>query len=109
VTRILTKVVEEGTGKPARIPGCRVAGKTGTAQKDEDRSKHTSSFIAFAPADNPALLALVVVDEPKGSIYGSKVAAPAVKAILEKGMAYLGVRSKEVVYAEGGGAGDADH
>jgi cell division protein FtsI (penicillin-binding protein 3) len=108
VTRMLEKVVEEGTGEPARIPGCRVAGKTGTAQKDSDRSKHTGSFIAYAPADDPALLVLVVVDEPKGAIYGSKVAAPAVRAILEKGLVYLGVRTKDLVLAEKGRAGDAD-
>jgi cell division protein FtsI/penicillin-binding protein 2 len=108
VTRMLVRVVEEGTGKPARIAGCAVAGKTGTAQKDSDRSKHTPSFVAFAPAEKPALLVLVVVDEPKGAYYGSKVAAPAVRNILEKGLAYLGVGQKEMVCAGGGRQGDVD-
>lgn len=107
VTRMLEKVVEEGTGKKAQIANCRVAGKTGTAQKDRDRSKHTASFIGFAPADRPAILTLVVVDEPKGSIYGGTVSAPAVGAILEKGLAHFGIRSDELVLADQRRGGDA--
>ena len=106
VTRMLVKVVEEGTGTKAQIPGCPVAGKTGTARKAQDRTRHTASFIAFAPADNPTLLALVVVDEPKGAIYGGSVAAPRVKKILQKGLAPLGVQSKSLVMAEDRRAGD---
>ena len=109
VTRMLQRVVEEGSGKAARISGCPVAGKTSTARKDGDWTKHTSSFVAFAPADDPALLVLVVVDEPKGAIYGSQVAAPAVGAILRKALAHMGVRSQELVHADGGGGGDAVH
>jgi len=107
VTRMLERVVDEGTGKKAQIANCRVAGKTGTAQKDCDRSKHTASFVAFAPADRPAIVALVVVDEPKGSIYGGTVSAPAVGAILEKGLAHFGIRSDELVIADRRRGGDA--
>jgi cell division protein FtsI/penicillin-binding protein 2 len=91
VRGMLTRVVEEGTGKAARIEGIQVAGKTGTAEKLPERKEVTSSFIAFAPADHPALLVLVVVDEPQGAHYASKVAAPHVKAILERGLAHLGI------------------
>lgn len=106
MTDMLEEVVKEGTGTEARIPGCRVAGKTGTARKAQDRTRHTASFVAFAPADDPALLVLVVVDEPKGAIYGGRVAAPRVKNILQKGLAHLGVRSRSLVMAEDGRAGD---
>lgn len=94
---ILEGVVSNGTGKNAYIEGYRVAGKTGTAQKIAPRGgylsdQHVASFIAFAPADNPRLATLVVVDDPKGyPYYGGTVAAPLVKAILEDSLNYLGV------------------
>jgi len=91
VREMLVRVVEEGSGKRARIPGIQVAGKTGTAEKLPQREEVTSSFIAFAPAEQPALLVLVVVDEPQGQHYASQVAAPSVKAILERGLAYRGI------------------
>lgn len=91
VREMLVRVVEEGSGKRARLPGIQVAGKTGTAEKLPQREEVTSSFIAFAPADKPALLVLVVVDEPQGMHYASQVAAPHVKTILERGLAHLGV------------------
>jgi|GEM_PF-655423 len=102
VTSMLVRAVEEGSGTPARIPGCKVAGKTGTAQNDKDRSRHTASFVAYAPADDPALLVLVVVKSPKGAMYGSKVAAPAVGAILRKSLAHLGIHSKGRIHTTEG-------
>lgn len=92
---ILQNVVLEGTGKAAQIKGYRVAGKTGTAQK-YDRSKggysstsHVASFVGFAPAENPALSMVVVIDEPKGQYYGGQVAAPVFREIASRVLRYL--------------------
>lgn len=84
---MLEGVVSEGSGKKAYIEGYKVAGKTGTAQKYEDghvaQGKYVSSFVGFFPSDNPQYLALIVVDEPQGTYYGSAVAAPVAKEIFE--------------------------
>jgi len=90
----LRRVVEEGTGKRARIPGRAVGGKTGTAQKYErdpatgrmrvSKTKYVASFVGFAPADDPTMVCAVVWDEPKGSIYGGSAAAPVVKRIIAR-------------------------
>ncbi len=84
---MLEGVVRDGSGKKAYIEGYRVAGKTGTAQKYEDgviaQGKYVSSFVGFFPADAPRYLALIIVDEPQGSYYGSTVAAPCAKEIFE--------------------------
>ena len=72
-----------GTASEASIPGYKLAGKTGTAQKPTGQrrllreTKYVASFIGFAPAANPRLLVAVMVDEPQGEIYGGLVAAPA--------------------------------
>jgi cell division protein FtsI (penicillin-binding protein 3) len=83
---LLQRVVEMGTGRAAAIPGYTAAGKTGTAQKavpgaGYSKSRYVASFIGFAPADRPRILIAVVVDEPKGKIYGGEVAAPVFSAI----------------------------
>ena len=82
---MLEGVVKEGSGKKAYIEGYKIGGKTGTAQKYEDghiaSGKYVSSFVGFFPADNPRYLALVVVDEPVGTYYGSAVAAPVAREI----------------------------
>ena len=91
VSHPMKNVVERGTGKSARINGLSIFGKTGTAQKlDSDtgaysNSKHICSFICGAPAENPQLLVLVMVDEPSGpgSHYGGTVAAPTASEILK--------------------------
>jgi cell division protein FtsI (penicillin-binding protein 3) len=84
---ILRDVTNEGgTGVSAKIDGYDVAGKTGTAQKAERgvyTKKRVSSFIGFVPADNPRLVALVVVDEPEVAVYGGVVAAPAFRNIAQ--------------------------
>ncbi len=84
---MLEGVVRDGSGKKAYIEGYRVAGKTGTAQKYENgaiaQGKYVSSFLGYFPADRPAYLALVIVDEPQGGYYGSTVAAPLAKEIFE--------------------------
>ena len=93
VTEILVGVVEEGTGKNARIKGVRVAGKTGTAQKVINgiysHDQFYASFIGFAPADNPRLAAIVVVDDPHPSYFGGTVAAPVFKEVIENALHYL--------------------
>ena len=86
---MLVKTVENGTGIEARIPGWNVAGKTGTAQKFIDgkysTTKFISNFVGFFPADNPQLLGLVLLDEPKiGYHWGSIGAAPTFKKIMER-------------------------
>ncbi len=84
---MLEGVVTEGSGKKAYIEGYKVGGKTGTAQKYEDghvaSGKYVSSFVGFFPADKPQYLALIIVDEPQGTYYGSTVAAPVAKEIFE--------------------------
>lgn len=99
---ILGKVVEEdGTGTQARIKGFLVGGKTGTAQKVEPGSgrysptKRTASFIGFLPLNDPKLLILVVIDEPRGQVYGGVVAAPAFNQIAVKTAYYLGIPPTE--------------
>lgn len=87
LAEMLEGVVKEGSGKKAYIEGYRVGGKTGTAQKFEDghlsQGKYVSSFCGFFPANNPQYLALIIVNEPQGTYYGSAVAAPVAKEIFE--------------------------
>jgi len=95
---ILESVVESGTGNRTYIPGYRVGGKTATSEKLPRRmGKYIASFLAFAPADDPRVMALVLIDEPQGAYYGGQVAGPAMKELLENILPYLGV---EPVYSE---------
>jgi cell division protein FtsI (penicillin-binding protein 3) len=84
-----------GTASEVSVPGYTLAGKTGTAQVAENgtysETRYIASFIGFAPAENPQLLAAVIVDEPQGEIYGGSVAAPAFGQIAEFALPYLGV------------------
>ena len=88
LSSMLEGVVRDGSGKHAYIEGYRVAGKTGTAQKYENgviaQGKYVSSFLGYFPANAPRYLALIIVDEPQGSYYGSTVAAPCAKDIFQK-------------------------
>lgn len=90
---MMGEVVSEGTGKNAYIPGYRIGGKTGTAQKIIDGryapGKYIGSFIGVAPVDDPQVTILVVVDDPNGIYYGGSVAAPIAKDILEETLQYL--------------------
>lgn len=93
---ILEKVVSEGTGINAYLPGYRVAGKTGTAQKagvgGYSQGKYVASFMGFAPADDPRVAILVVIDEPQGgSYYGGQIAAPIFKNLARDVLRYLNV------------------
>lgn len=96
--QLLESVVTNGSGNKAYIPGYRVAGKTGTAQKVVEghrgySNKVIASFIGFAPANNPQLLTMVLLDEPNSQItYGGVIAAPVVGNIFRDTLRYLGVR-----------------
>ncbi len=102
VRDILQSVVDKGSGKNAKIEGYEIGGKTGTAQKYGTdgkimTDKHVASFIAFAPADKPRYTVLVIVDEPDVPVdYGSIVAAPYVKMILQDTLQYAGVQPTNV-------------
>lgn len=89
---ILESVVSEGGGSKAHIEGYRIGGKTATSQTlPRSANKYISSFIGFAPADNPQVLALVVIHNPQGIYYGGTIAAPVVKTIFENILPYLGI------------------
>lgn len=95
VRTVLESVVENGSGKNAKIPGYRIGGKTGTSQKSVDgkitSSKLIASFMGVAPIDDPRYVCLILVDEPQvGTIFGSTVAAPFVKKVLESTLEYAG-------------------
>ena len=93
VRELLENAVNVGSGQNAYIKGYRVAGKTGTSEKiPRGQGKYVASFVGFAPANDPKVACLVVVDEPSlGSYYGGAVAAPVVGKILEDTLNYLGV------------------
>lgn len=95
---LMEGVVSEGTGSNAYVPGYRVAGKTGTAQKIIDGryapGKYIGSFVAVAPADDPKIAVLVIVDEPQGVYYGGSVAAPVAGDLIEETLNYLDVPPK---------------
>lgn len=89
---ILESVVAQGSGKNAYIPGYKIGGKTATSQTlPRSANKYISSFIGFAPADNPKVVALVVIHNPKGIYYGGTIAAPVVKDIFSNILPYLGI------------------
>ena len=89
---VLETVVSVGTGQRTYIPGFRIGGKTATSQKlPRGSGKYISSIMAFAPADNPAVVALVLVDEPQGTYYGGQVTGPIMQILLQNVLPYLGV------------------
>jgi cell division protein FtsI (penicillin-binding protein 3) len=95
VMTMLRGVVDAGTGTSAAVPGYTVAGKTGTANKPEQggysTSKYVASFVGLVPATRPRLAVMVMVDEPKGAIWGGVVAAPAFQEIARFDLQYLEV------------------
>ncbi len=98
---LLEAVVAEGTGKKAYIEGFRIGGKTATSEKLPRRSgKYISSFLGFAPADNPQVITLIMIDEPEGVYYGGTIAAPVVGEIYENVLPYLGIKRDETVKDE---------
>jgi cell division protein FtsI (penicillin-binding protein 3) len=96
VRGMLQSVVDEGTGHLAQIPGYTVAGKTGTAQKVDPKTgsygnEYVTSFIGFAPAEDPAYLVMIVVDEPQKDLFGEVVAAPAFQDVMGFTLGYFNV------------------
>ncbi|MBQ9123951.1 MAG: peptidoglycan glycosyltransferase [Lachnospiraceae bacterium] len=89
---ILEMVVAEGGGKNARIEGVSIGGKTATSETlPRGRGVYIASFVGFAPADNPKVMALVIINHPKGQYYGGTIAAPVVKKLFENILPYLGI------------------
>ncbi len=95
---ILESVVSEGTGSKAYLSGYRLGGKTATSEKlPRGNGKYIASFMAFAPAEDPEVIALVLIDEPEGVYYGGTVAGPVMQEVMSNILPYLGV---EPVYSE---------
>lgn len=97
VREILAGVVENGTGKRAKVEGMRVGGKTGTAEKPIGgkyvRNKNYASFVGFAPVDNPRLAAVIIFDEPHPNHFGGTVAAPVFSEVMTDALKYLETKS----------------
>ena len=95
---ILEGVVANGGGKNGQIEGYRVGGKTGTAQMYENgvivQGKNISSFVGFAPADDPQILGMVIIHDPQGIYYGGTIAAPVLRDIYDNVLPYLGIEKK---------------
>jgi cell division protein FtsI (penicillin-binding protein 3) len=106
VLAVLEAVVENGTGKKGQVPGFRVAGKTGTAQKfDADRGEYSNdravvSFVGLVPVQNPQLAIAVVLDEPQGQASGGAMAAPLFRDVAAASLHYMQVRGAMPVSAE---------
>ena len=89
---ILEQVVAEGSGKRAKLPEYRIGGKTATSEKlPRSLKKYISSFLGFAPADDPQVIALITIDEPVGIYYGGTIAAPVIADIFSNILPYLDV------------------
>lgn len=102
---ILEKVVSEGGGKKGAIEGYRIGGKTATSQTlPRSAHKYISSFLGFAPANDPQVLAICIVHDPQGVYYGGTICAPVVKNIFENILPYLGIEKTEVPEEEKEGA-----
>lgn len=103
LTTILEGVVTNGTATKAGIPGFRVAGKTGTAQKIDPRTgtysntQFVGSFVGFVPADQPRLAMIVVIDEPQGEAWGGVVSAPVFRRVGEQVLTYMGISRADQV------------
>lgn len=93
---LLEKVVSEGGGKKAYIEGYRIGGKTATSQTlPRGTNKYISSFIGFAPADDPQVLAIAIIHNPQGIYYGGTIAAPVIQDIFSNILPYLGIEKEE--------------
>ena len=93
---ILEQVVAEGSGRKAAVEGYRIGGKTATSEKlPRSLKKYISSFIGFAPADDPQVIALITIDEPVGIYYGGTIAAPVIGDIFKNILPYLEIQIAE--------------
>ena len=87
---LLEQVVAEGTGNRAYLPGYRVGGKTATSEKlPRSENRYIASFLGFSPADNPQVMALILIDEPQGTYYGGTIAAPVIAELFSNILPYL--------------------
>ena len=92
VRNILEKVVSEGSGKNAKIEGYSIGGKTATSQTlPRSANRYISSFLGFAPAEEPIVLGLCIIHNPQGMYYGGTIAAPVIRRIFENVLPYLGI------------------
>ena len=91
VADMMEGVVTSGTGKNAYVAGYRVAGKTGTSQKLGSDGEYVASFGCFAPANDPEIAVLILVDEPEGQINGGQICTPVAAQVVEKTLEYMGV------------------
>ena len=99
---LLESVVSEGSGKNAYIEGYSIGGKTATSQTlPRSANKYISSFIGFAPADDPQILGIVIIHDPKGVYYGGTIAAPVLRDIYDNVLPYLGIeKNQTMVYTK---------
>lgn len=99
---LLESVVSEGSGKNACIEGYSIGGKTATSQTlPRSANKYISSFIGFAPADDPQILGIVIIHDPKGVYYGGTIAAPVLRDIYDNVLPYLGIeKNQAMVYTK---------
>lgn len=100
--QILEQVVSEGSGNKAFIEGYRIGGKTATSQTlPRSANRYIASFIGFAPAEDPQVLAMVIIHNPKGIYYGGTIAAPVIRTLFENILPYLGIeKTGESLYTE---------
>ena len=95
---LLEKVVSEGGGKNCKIEGYEIGGKTATSQTlPRSEHKYISSFLGFAPADDPKVLVLVIIRNPTGVYYGGTICAPVAKTVFSNILPYLGIEVSETV------------
>lgn len=92
---LLESVVSEGSGKNAYLEGYSIGGKTATSQTlPRSANKYISSFLGFAPADDPQILGMVIIHDPQGVYYGGTIAAPVLRSIYDNVLPYLGIEKK---------------
>ena len=99
---VLEQVVDGGSGKNAYIEGYRIGGKTATSETlPRSANQYISSFIGFAPADDPQILGLCVIHNPQGVYYGGTIAAPVIRDIFQNILPYLGIEKEEIRKKDG--------
>ena len=98
IRKILETVVSQGSGKNAKIEGYAIGGKTATSQTlPRSANRYISSFLGFAPADDPQVLGLCIIHDPKGIYYGGTIAAPVIRSIFETILPYLGIEKSNTL------------
>lgn len=103
VRDILEHVVSEGSGKNAKIEGYTIGGKTATSQTlPRSANRYISSFLGFAPAENPQILGICIIHDPQGIYYGGTIAAPVIRSIFANVLPYLGIEMTGAAESEGG-------